>query len=145
MALLAENRRARHDYEIQETYEAGIALQGNEVKSLLTRGASLQGAYATIRGGEAWLLNLDIPPYQPKNAPAGYDGKRTRKLLLHAAELRALIGRTSEKGLTLIPVSLYTKGGTIKLLLGLGRAKQKRDKREALKRREAEREMGRRE
>ncbi len=144
MPVLAENRRARHDYEILETHEAGIALRGTEVKSLMTRRGTLHGAYAVIRGSEAWLLNMDIPPYQPKNVPPDYDGKRTRKLLLHASELRKLIGRTSEKGLTLVPVSLYTRNGKIKVLLGLGKAKNKRDKREVLKKKEAEREMGRR-
>jgi len=141
MRAIAENRRARYDYEITETFEAGIELKGFEVKSLMTRGASLGGAYAAVRGGEVWLLNVEIPPYQPKNTPKDYDPMRTRRLLIKQDEIKRLVGRTSEKGLTLLPIKMYKKGSNIKVLLGLGRAKSKKDKREKLKRREAEREM----
>ncbi len=104
MRAIAENRRARYDYEITETFEAGIELKGFEVKSLMTRGASLGGAYAAVRGGEVWLLNVEIPPYQPKNTPKDYDPMRTRRLLIKQDEIKRLVGRTSEKGLTLLPI-----------------------------------------
>ena len=143
MSVIAENRRARHEYGFVETLEAGIELLGSEVKSLTSRGVDLSGAYAVVRGGEAWLLNVSIPPYQPKNAPADYDASRARRLLLRREELRHLVGRTSEKGLTLVPIKLYSKGGKIKILVGVGKAKKKADKRETLKKREAEREIQR--
>ncbi len=144
MPKLAENRRARYDYEILETFEAGIELRGFEVKSVLTRGVSLGGVYAVIREGEAWLLNLNILPYQPGNVPEEYDPKRKRRLLLNKKEISYLVGRTEEKGLTLVPLSLYTKGGKVKISLGLGKAKKKEDKREKIKKRDIERDVKRR-
>lgn len=140
---LAENRRAYYDYEILEKFEAGVELKGSEVKSILTRGVSLKGVYAVIRGGEAWLLNLDIPPYQPGNVPEDYESKRSRKLLLNRKEISYLRGRTEEKGLTLVPLSMYTKGGRIKVKIGLGKAKKKEDKREKLKKKDIERDIRR--
>ncbi len=143
MPRIAENRRARYDYEILDKFEAGIELKGFEVKSVLTRGASLGGVYAAIRKGEAWLLNLNIFPYQPGNVPEDYDPKRPRKLLLNREEISHLTGRTEEKGLTLVPLDMYTKGGKVKVGLGLGRSKKKEDKREKIKKRDIERDIRR--
>ncbi len=140
---LAENRRARFDYDILEKYEAGLELSGQEVKSAKGGRMNLAGAYAVIRGGEAWLLNAHIPPYQPKNAPADYDPARTRRLLLRREEIKDLLGRLHEKGLSLLPLRAYVKRGLVKLELGLGRSRKSKDKREVLKKRSAEREMRR--
>ena len=104
---------------------------------------NLAGSYVVIRGNEAWLLNASIPPYQPANAPNTYDALRTRRLLLHKAEIKKLIGRTSEKGLTIVPLKVYNKKTRIKLLIGLARHKNIRDKRETIKRRQAQREIER--
>lgn len=143
MGTLALNRKARFNYEILEKFEAGIELRGVEVKSILMGRANMQGAYASIRGEEAWLLGAHVPPYQPKNAPADYESDRTRRLLLRKQEIRILIGKTKERGLTLVPLRMYAKGGKIKVELGLCRARKKHDKRELIKRREAEREIQR--
>jgi SsrA-binding protein len=143
MPKLAENRRAWYDYEILEKFEAGIELKGFEVKSILARGASLGGVYAVVRHREAWLLNLDIPPYQPGNVSDEYDSKRSRKLLLKKKEISYLVGRVKEKGLTLVPLSIYTKGRKIKIELALGRAKKKEDKREKIKKRDIDRDTKR--
>lgn len=143
MAELASNKRARFDYEILDTYEAGIELRGHEVKSAKSGRMNLIGAFALIRGNEAWLLNASIPPYQPKNAPPGYDPERSRRLLLKRAEIRELTGKTAEKGLTLVPLRAYTKRALVKLELGLGRHKKKADKRETIKKRVAAREIAR--
>lgn len=139
--LLAENRRAHFDYHILETIEAGIELQGQEVKSVKAGRVNLAGTYAVIRGGEAWLLNADIPAYQPKNAPDGYDPKQTRRLLMQRSEIALLTGKLHEKGLALVPLKAYAKRGIVKLELGLGRSKKAHDKREALKEQAARREM----
>ncbi len=138
---LAENRRARFDYDILETFEAGIELTGQEVKSVKGGRCNLSGAYAILRGGEVVLLNAEIPAYQPKNAPADYDPSRTRRLLLRREEIKELTGKLHENGLTLVPLSLYTKRGMIKAALGLARSRKKHDKREVLKKRTAQREM----
>ncbi len=143
MTDLADNRRARFDYEILETIEAGIELRGFEVKSVKTGHINLAGAFAVIKNNEAWLLNTTIPPYQPGNTPSDYDPTRSRRLLLRKSEIKELIGRASQKGLTLVPLKVYTKKSKIKVLLGLGRHKKKGDKRETIKKREAEREMER--
>ncbi len=140
-SVIIYNRQARYNYEIFEKLEAGIELKGFEVKSILTRGVSLKGVYAAIRSGEVWLLNLDIPPYQPKNMPEDYNPKRSRRLLLKQNEIKHLIGRTREKGLTLIPLKVYTKRGKIKVNIGLGKAKKKEDKREEIKKRDIERDI----
>jgi SsrA-binding protein len=141
--IIAANKRAYFDYQILETYEAGIELLGFEVKSVKTGRINLGGSYVIIRGGQTWLLNADIPPYQPKNIPKDYDSKRTRRLLLKKSEIKNLIGRTQEKGLTLVPLKVYTKGktGKIKVEIGLAKSRKKADKRELIKKREAEREM----
>lgn len=140
---LAENKRAYFDYDILETYEAGIVLFGYEVKSIKNGKINLSGAHVIIRDEEAWLLNADVPPYQPKNTPTDYDSKRTRRLLLNKKEIASLIGKTHEKGLTLVPLKAYIKGQKIKVEIGLARSKKKSDKREALKKKDIEKEMRR--
>lgn len=143
MPTLGENKRAYFDYEILETFEAGLQLFGFEVKALRQGRMDLQGSYVVIRGEEAWLLNAKIPSIQPKNVPADYEPSRTRKLLLKKKELRYLIGKTSEKGLTLVPLRVYTKRHFLKLAFGLAKGKKKFEKREILKRKAAEREIER--
>jgi SsrA-binding protein len=143
MPDLAENRKARFDYEILETLEAGVELLGHEVKSIKAGRMNLGGSYAVIRGGELWLLNADVPPYQPGNTAKDYDSKRSRRLLLRKEELKNLIGKLNEKGYTLVPIRTYSKKGIVKIELGLARSKKKADKREVLKKRAVEREMQR--
>lgn len=138
---LSENRRARFDYNILETFEAGIELSGQEVKSAREGRFVIAGSYAIIRGGEAWLLGSQIPPYQPKNAPVDYEPNKTRRLLLKKIELKNLSGRLEEKGLSLLPLKVYNKKNFIKIELGLGRSRKAEDKREYIKKRGAEREM----
>lgn len=137
------NRRATFDYEILDTLEAGIELYGYEVKAVKSGHASLAGAFAIIRQEEAWLINATITLLQPKNAPKSYDPIRTRRLLLHKSQIKELIGTASTKGLTIVPLKMYNKKGRIKLLLGIARHKKSKDKRETIKKREAEREMRR--
>lgn len=136
---LVENRKAYYDYQILETYEAGIALTGQEVKSARVGRANLTGSYVIAKPEGAFLLNADIPPYQPKNAPPDYDPRRTRQLLLRKDELKYLLGKSRE-GLTIVPLSLYSKGRRIKAGIGLARHKKKHDKRETIKKKEFERE-----
>lgn len=143
MKILALNKRARYDYEILETFEAGLALYGFEVKSVKNGHIGLQGAYVVIKGSEAYLLNATISPYQSKNTPSDYESTRSRKLLLHKKEIKYLIGKSQEKGLTLVPIQVYTKKDKIKLEFGVGRGKRKTDKRELIKKREAQREIER--
>lgn len=118
-------------------------LAGSEVKSIRCGKVSLGGSYVIVKDNEAFLLNMDIPPYQPKNMPAGYDQRRTRKLLLKSSEINELLGKTHKTGLTIIPLKLYNKVRMIKLLIGLARHKKKYDKRETIKKRDMEREIGR--
>ena len=143
MEAIATNKKAYFDYEILETYEAGIELKGYEVKSIKTGHINLAGTYVLIRNNEAWLVNADIPPYQPKNMPADYDSKRSRRLLLRREEISELIGKTHEKGLTIIPLKVYNKGRRVKIEIGLGRGKKKSDKREVIRKRETQREISR--
>ncbi len=143
MNEMTVNRRAYFDYDILETYEAGIALHGFEVKAVKTGRINLAGAFAVIKNEETWLLNATIPAYQPANAPPDYDPSRSRRLLLHRSEIREFIGKTASKGLTLIPLKVYTQRGRIKILIGLARHKKKSDKREVIKTREAQREIER--
>lgn len=143
MVTLAENRRARFDYEILETYEAGIELFGHEVKSVRAGRASFLGAFVVIRGREAFLLNANIPPYQQKNTPPGYDSARSRRLLLHRKEIETLIGASATRGLTLIPIRMYNKGPRIKLEIGLARRRKKHDKRERIREREEQQVVNR--
>ena len=140
---ISVNRHATFDYQILDTYEAGIELFGFEVKSVKNGHINLTGSFAVIRDDQAWLLNATISPHQPKNAPANYEPGRTRRLLLHKKEIRELIGKTAQKGLTLVPLKVYNKNGRIKILIGLGKHKQKRDKRETIKKRDVARETRR--
>jgi SsrA-binding protein len=145
MPVITENKRAKFDYEILETYEAGIELKGFEVKAIKSGRVNLAGSYVIVRNNGARLLNVDIPPYQPKNTPTDYDSKRTRRLLFRKSEVKNLIGRSQEKGLTLVPLKIYTKGkaGRIKIEIGLGKSRKKADKRELIKKREVGREIKR--
>ena len=139
---IATNRQARFRYELLETWEAGIALQGSEVKSLRDRQANLKDAYAIVREGEVWLHNLHIAPYGPA-AGEGHDPERPRKLLMHKREIERLIGKTQERGLTLVPTRIYFSGPRAKVELALARGKEQRDKRESIREREQKREMER--
>jgi SsrA-binding protein len=139
---VATNRRARFDYDIEETFEAGMVLTGAEVKSLRGGRASLAEAYARVVDGEMWVENLHIPPYGHAN-DSNYDPRRSRKLLLHRNEIERLIGKTQERGLTLIPMRLYFTRGLAKLELGLGRGKRKYEKRQAKLEKEHQREIER--
>ncbi len=143
MKILAVNRKARFDYEILEKFEAGLVLTGQEVKSIRLGRMSLKASYVVLRGNELFLVGANVPPYQPKNAPADYNAERSRKLLLNKAEIKQLIGETKEKGLTLIPLKAYTKYAKIKLEFGIGKGKRKADKRETIKKRQAQREIER--
>jgi SsrA-binding protein len=140
--VVATNRRARFDYELTETVEAGMVLTGPEVKSLRAGKASLSESFARVRGGEIWLENMHIPPYEnAKNQ--GYDPRRPRKLLLHRREIDRLLGKASEKGLTLVPIKVYFSHGLAKCELGLGRGRKRFEKRQAIAEREHKREMQR--
>ena len=143
MASLIENKKVRFDYEILETFEAGIELLGNEVKSIRNKQASLEGSFVGIRGGEAFLIHAHIPPYQAKNTAKQYDPDRTRRLLLTKKELNQLVGEESKKGLTIVPLSMYNKGRVLKLQFGIARKKKKFDKRDSIKKRETDREIQR--
>lgn len=140
---LAENKRAYYNYEILEKFEAGISLLGQEVKSIRLSRINLAGAYVVLRKNEVFLIGANIPAYQPKNAPADYRPERSRKLLLKKTEIKYLIGKTKERGLTLIPLKVYTKKGKIKIEFGMARGRKKGDKREVIKKRDTEREMSR--
>lgn len=143
MMSLIESKKAHFDYEILETYEAGIELLGTEVKSLKNKRGSLEGARVIIRGNEAYLVGASIPPYQEKNAPVDYDRTRTRKLLLTKKEIKELIGKEQAKGLTIVPISMYNKGRKVKVDIAVVRGKKKYEKRESIKKRDVEREIGR--
>lgn len=137
------NRRAYFDYEILETYEAGIRLRGFEVKAIQSGRIQLAGSFVVIRGNQAELLNVTIPPYQVGNVPKDYISDRTRRLLLHAREIKELIGKSARSGLTIVPLKVYTQHNRVKILIGLARHKKSGDKRETIKRRESEREIER--
>jgi SsrA-binding protein len=139
---IAVNRRARFEYHIEEVFEAGLVLTGTEVKSLRAGRANLTDAYASIEGGEVWLHGLHISPWD-KGGYVNHEPLRPRKLLLHRHQIRRLIGKVGEKGLTLIPLRLYFKEGRAKVELGLARGKKLYDKREAIAQREARREIER--
>ncbi len=143
MKVHAVNKRAKYDYQILETFEAGLVLKGYEVKSIKTGRMSLKGSYVIIRDNQAFLLNAHIPAYQPKNTPQNYDPEHSRKLLLHKKEIKYLTGKSEEKGLTLVPIKVYTKKDKIKLEFGIGKGKRKTDKRETIKKRETQREIER--
>lgn len=140
--IIVVNKRARFDYEISETLEAGLVLQGTEVKSLRDGRVSLQDAYADVQNGEVFLLNAHINPYDYGNR-FNHEPERPRKLLLHKREIKRLIGKTQEKGLTLIPTRMYFTHGKAKIELGLAKGKKQYDKRQELKRRSAQRDIER--
>jgi len=140
---LAENKRARFDYEILETLQGGLVLSGQEVKSIRAGRASLAGAFVTLKGGEAFLTNAAIPPWQPKNAPSDHNDTRPRKVLMQKRELAWLTGKLAERGLTAIPLRLYSAHGKIKVEIGIAKYRKRADKREVIKKREVEREIKR--
>jgi len=139
----ATNKRAHFDHELLETFEAGLALLGTEVKAIRNGRAKLEGGYVIIRGGEAFLVGVSIPAFQPINATKGYDPERPRKLLLSSKELAKLDQQTERQGLTAIPLSLYNKGRHIKLSFAIARGKKKADKRESIKERDVKRDIER--
>jgi SsrA-binding protein len=140
---LIENRKAKFNYELMEKYEAGIELVGSEVKMLRKGQGSLEGAYVVIRGGEAYITNMTIPPYQPKNMPDGYDPVRNRRLLLSKKDIGTLAGVDGKKGLTIVPISVYNKKRFLKVEIAVARGKRQFDKRETIKRRESDRDIER--
>lgn len=141
--VICENRKARFDYEILEKYEAGIMLVGSEVKSLRAGHVNLGDAYGMINGTSAYLVHAHISPYQQTAQYLNHEPLRTRKLLLHGAEIQKLLGKTQEKGLTLVPLKMYFKDGRAKVELALGKSKKKGDKRESIKKRDQDREVRR--
>ena len=145
MGIIQKNKQGLFNYDLLETYQAGIALTGPEVKSVKKGQISLKGSYVGIDGkGEVWLKNCHISPYEPaKNIQKTYNPTQDRKLLLNKKEIKSLIGKLSQKGLTIVPISVYTKKGLIKLDIGLARGKTKLDKRESIKKRETDREIRR--
>ena len=140
--LIAQNKKARHDYAIEDVYEAGLVLTGTEVKSLRAGRASLVDAYAAIKDGEVWLHNAHIPEYD-QGSWTNHEPRRPRKLLLHRGEIAKLIGKTKESGLTLVPLSMYFKDGRAKVEIALARGKRAYDKRQSLAARDAAREIDR--
>lgn len=149
MKIITQNKRAKFDYEILETFEAGIVLQGFETKSIKSGNVSLKGSYVVIQNTgptgtpEAWILNMHIGVYKQAGKMPNYNPTRSRKLLLHKKEINYLIGKQQQKGLTLVPISIYTKKSRLKLEFGLGRGKRKIDKREKIKEREFKRRINR--
>ncbi len=139
--IVAQNRKARKDYLIEETYEAGLVLLGSEIKSIREGGANLRDSFATIRGGEIYIHNMHISSYQ--GGAFAPEPTRDRKMLLHKKEIKRLTGKTTERGYTLIPLKLYLKAGRAKIELGMAKGKKKYDKRREMAKRDAEREMQR--
>lgn len=139
MTEYANNPKAHFDYEILETIEAGLVLEGHEVKAIKTGKASIQGSYVKIINNEAYIIGATISPYQPANTPKDYDPQRSRKLLLSKKEIAVLTGTSHAHGLTLVPLKIYSKKGRLKLLVGVARGKKKYDKREAIKRKDTQR------
>jgi len=140
---IIENKKAYFNYQVLEKFEAGISLIGQEVKSIKSGRINLAGSYVVLKDSEIFLIGVNIPPYQPKNVPADYNPERSRKLLLKKSEIKYLIGKVKQRGLTLVPLKVYTKRGKIKLEFGVARGKKKVDKRELIKKREFEREKER--
>lgn len=140
--VLATNRKAYHDYHIEETYEAGIALTGTEIKSVRAGSINLRDSYAQVKNGELWLMNVHIAPYEPASRQ-NVDPYRDRKLLMHRREIMRLFGRVQEKGFTLVPLKVYLKKNRAKVEIGLARGKKQYDKREAISKRDAAREIAR--
>jgi len=143
--LIAQNKKARHNFEILDTCEAGLVLQGSEVKSLRQGHVSFKDGYVRFSDGEAWLVGVHIAPYENAGpvGQGGHDPERPRKLLLHNHEIKTLMNKVEQKGLTLVPLKLYFSRGKVKLLIGLARGKKSFDRREDLKRRASERDMAR--
>jgi len=137
--VVADNRKAFHDYHVLDSWEAGVALLGTEVKAIREGRVNLRDSYAKLEKGEIWLMNVHISPYS-HTGYAGHEERRQRKLLLHREEIRKLTGRVVERGLTLVPLQMYFKGGRIKVALALVKGKQAHDKREAIRKREVDRE-----
>ena len=138
-----ENRKAYHDYEILEKFEAGLELKGLEVKTLKSGRGSLVGSRIIIRGGEAYVVGMDIPPYQTANTPKDYDSQRIRRLLLNRKEIQYLDGKSQQQGLTSIPLQIYNRKGFLKISFGFCRGLKKYDKRERMKERETKRKIER--
>ena len=143
MAVLIQNKKVRFNFELLKTFEAGLELFGSEVKSLRNKKGNLEGSYVVVRGGEAYLVGATIPPYQPANTPKEYDSERTRRLLITKKEIIQLAEAESQKGLTIVPISVYNKGRKLKLQIALARGKKKFDKREILKERASKRAIER--
>lgn len=140
---LIEHKKARLQYEVIAELEAGIELVGHEVKSLRAHHGKLEGSHVIIRGGEAYIVGMSIPPYQVANTPKGYEQERTRKLLLTKKEIGELAGAEGQKGLTIVPISVYNKGSKLKVRIAVVRGKKTRDKRQDMKKRDAKREIER--
>lgn len=138
---VATNRKARHDYEVLESYEAGMVLRGSEVKALRNGKANLKDSYASVEDGEVWLYNVHIGPYQPAGKYQQHDPERTRKLLLSRREIDRLFGVTVEKGLTLVPLRIYFRDGRAKVELAVARGRKAYDKREKMRKEAARREI----
>ncbi|OEH92265.1 SsrA-binding protein SmpB [Bacillus solimangrovi] len=139
---IAQNKKARHDYTIEDTYEAGLVLQGTEIKSIRAGRVNMKDSYARVEGGEVFVHNMHISPYEQGNR-YNHEPLRTRKLLLHKKEIAKLIGLTREKGYALVPLKVYIKNGVAKMLIGLGKGKKKYDKREDLKKKAMKRDVER--
>lgn len=140
--ILARNRKANFDYAIEETIEAGIVLQGTEIKSIRAGKAQLKEAFVQIRNNEAWIVNMHISPYEQGNR-FNHDPTRSRKLLLNKRQINQLIGKTKQQGYTIVPIQIHLKNGFAKVLIGVGKGKKDYDRREDLKRKEAKRDMAR--
>jgi SsrA-binding protein len=140
---LVQNKKAHFEYEILERFEAGLVLHGFEVKSLRAGRGSLEGSHVVARGGEVYLVGATIPPWQPDNAPKDYDPERARKLLVNKKEIAQIAAAEGQKGLTIVPISVYNKGRVLKLDIGIARGKKRYDKRESIKKRDEERTIGR--
>ena len=140
---LIEHKKARLEYETLEEYEAGIELLGYEVKSVRAHQGKLEGSHIIVRGGEAYIVGMSIPPYQPANTPKDYDPARSRRLLLTKKELADLSGFEGQKGLTIIPISVYNKGSVLKVRIAVARGRKKYDKRAVLKERDTDRDIRR--
>lgn len=143
MKIFAQNKKANFNYDIMEKFQAGLVLIGQEVKSIRLGRITLEASYVVLKGNEPYLIGAKIPAYQPKNAPVDYNPEQSRKLLLSRSEINYLIGKIAQKGLTLVPLKVYTNGAKIKLEFGLAKGKKKFDKREDIKKREAGREIAR--
>lgn len=140
---LIEHKKVRFDFETLEEFEAGLELLGHEVKSLRAKRGKLEGSHIIVRGGEAYIVGMDIPPYQAANTPADYDSARSRRLLLTKKELQKLADAEGQKGLTIVPISVYNKGSKLKMRVAVARGRKKYDKRSVLKERDTKRDIQR--